>query len=176
MKSLKTYETKEALALVLGHRELRDKFQNYVWECEHDYMSDKLSCFERGAIDYEFGTCYPSWIHVRNDWDALLGVEKSVNYFGATTKVERLARQTRRLYGSNLFSYMVEKLVQTWFEAEILEVIKYVEDVGYALYCEDAEEVEKLAWSHFECFIENGYLDDYDVEEDGTMYRTYAVA
>ena len=174
MEYLNSYDRDKALAVVLGSQTLREKFENKVWEDESFWMDEKLSCFERGSIDYEYGLCCYSWIRVKSDWEALRGVEEAIRTFGADTKVERLAKQTRRLYESNLFPYMVEKLVQAWFESEILYAIKYVEDVGYAIYMEDAAKVEELAGDSFDLFIENGYLDDY-YEEDGAIWQTVAV-
>lgn len=168
----------KALAVVVGTETLREKFDSYVWESENDHIQDKLSCFEDGVIDYEYGVCSYSHVEMKDTWGTLRGIEESIKSFGATTKVEKLARQARRLAYSNLFEWTVEKLLNAWFESEVLDAIEYVEDVGYSLYCEDADKVDELAGDYFDCFLDNGCLDNYDYDEDdGRVYRcAYAVA
>ena len=175
MANLNEMDRGQALAVVVGSQTLREKFSSYVWESENDYIQDKLSCFDRGAISYCYGVCSHCYAEMRDAWGALRGVEESIESFGASTKVEKLARQARRLANSNLFDYMAQKLLGAWYESEIIEVVRYVENLDYAIYLEDAAAVENLAGDHFDCFLENGGLDGY-FEEGGRLYQTMAIA
>lgn len=173
MKRLNTLSEKKQLEVVFATEELRNKLDNWAYTCESDYVDDKLNCFEHGAIDYELGVCAPRWMKVKDTWDAFKGMKESVECFGGSERMQKSLKQAEKLYSTNLWEWMVAKCLEIYFEEEIETSYKWMEDISYAIYCEDSEKFMELGGdSIWDSFMANDFLSDY-LYEKGTVYADY---
>lgn len=155
------------MSVVLGSKELRDLLFDYIYDSEMDYLGEKLGCFDHGAIDYSYSLSGYCYMNIMNTAEAVGGIEESRRAFGASSRVEKLLNHCLNLYGSNLFEYYAEKLVEAYHEDEMMASINYLSDMASAIHWGDIEEFEKLGGADFfDTFVENGYLDDYMVQRD----------
>lgn len=182
MENLSKISLEEFAQIVLKNKDLKQRFEDYVYGCEiEDYLGDKTACFERGCLDYEYGTCCYSYMQVRKRYgyvdysdavQALIGVQKSIKKFGSSPELEKMAEHCDKLNGTNLFIYYVEKLVEKYFKEEFVSILDWVEDMDYKLYCgEMPDDLEP----HLEIFQEHfdGYLYD---RENNVFYRPCKIA
>ena len=168
MKFLKDMELNEALAVILSRSETSDILERMIHESEMNYINEKLSCFEYAAIDYQIGTYCYCYMSVKNDWLFLDGVRDSVKAFGGSKRLEACLHQCERLSGSNLFSYMVGRLCDIFFEDEIQPGITYVEDCGSAIY--NKEDDSPLLLDAADLFLSN-YGEDYYTDDGGEVFH-----
>lgn len=165
-------ERGEQMAAVFGCRHLREKLDNSIYESETEWISEKLACFPGGSIDYQYGVCCHCYLDVTDPRGFMEGVHEAVKEYGASTRLEKLIRHCDKLRGTNLWEHHVSKVCEVFFEDEIKSVIDYLEDVSYAIYCGDVEKFEKLgAGDSYDCFVDNGWLDDYEIDEDGRIHK-----
>lgn len=153
MKALSKCDSRQILSVILASDRLREKFEDSIMDSEMDWLSDKINCFPRGAIDYSFGLASPCYFSIQDDWGCLEGIRESVRNFGSSERLEKLLEWSEKLYGSNLFSWSVKKVADLYFDEEFMRVIKYMEDVGYKIYCKDEDAPELID------YVENGYVD-----------------
>lgn len=150
-----------ALRKILSSPKLSRRFDEYINDCEMDYIDDKLSCFPSGCMDYCIGAYDRNYIKVKDASDFLDGVQKCVKNFVCTERLDALIKQCYALKYKNSFAYMVGKLSRVFFEEEIKPTIDYIEECGYAIYCSDAKD---CLTNHVECFVDchcdNVYVDD----------------
>lgn len=169
MKNFGEMTNDEIVAIINKSKLLRDKLDNYIQDCEMDYLSDKLSCVKKSLSDWSVGFYQPSYIEVRDCEDFVDGVLEHEKCFGLSDKCSRLARQCNKLRGTNLFEYYAEKLKDLYFKEEYEDVIDFVEDCGYELY---QGEVGEKCYDYIECWVYNFEDWLYD-EETETIYDPY---
>lgn len=161
MKQLSEITDREALNYILASKTLSRRFDEYINECEMDYITEKLDCFPSGCMDYCIGVYDRNYIRVKDASDFLDGVQKCAKSFGCTERLDALIKQCYALKYKNLFAYMVGKLAKVFFEDEIKQTIDYLEECGYAIYCGDAK---NCLIDHAECFVDchcdNVYIND----------------
>jgi hypothetical protein len=161
MKQLSEFTDREALKYPLASKTLSRRFDEYITECEMDYIAEKLDCFPSGCTDYNIGVYDRNYIKVKDASDFLDGVQRCAKHFGCTERLEALINQCNALKYKNLFAYMVGKLAKVFFEEEIKQTIEYLEECSYAIHCEDAK---NCLIDHVECFVDcrcdNVYIDD----------------
>ena len=176
MKSLSSLDRDKQLAIVVGSRELKERLFNYIYDGEMDYINEKLSCFKSRSIDYEYGlSCY-CYMTIENTDRAVGGVAESCRIFGASARVEKLLKHCQKLYGTNLYEYHAEKLIDAFHDDEIMPIIKFLEDISYSLYIKDIDEFKKLnGFDYFDMFVDNGGLDSYMIDEDENVIYQYSV-
>lgn len=168
MKYLKDMGRKEALSVILSKQTLSDLLKNRIISGEIDFfMDDKLRCFEHGSTDYEIGIFNLNYMYVKDDWKFLEGVKKSVKSYGGSEKLEKLLAQCEKLYGTNLFSYMVNNLCDLYFNEEIKPIVDYVEKCDMAIYNKDVD--CELLDDYLDIMIED-YGEDYYIE-DGEVFK-----
>ena len=167
MKKFSEMNLNEFEQIVNRSKELRDKLDDYIQECEMDYISDKLFPVKNSLQDWSIGFYNHNFVTVKDYHDFVSGVRSSVKSFGCSDRMESLLSQCEKLEGTNLFYHHARLLREMWFEDEILSVVKFVEDASYELYCGSVGEKTR---SYLECFVElySDYLYD---QENETFYR-----
>lgn len=174
MKYLNELTTQQVVGLIVNNKTLSEKFYQQIYTSEIDlYLDDKLDCFENGCVCYEIGVYNPNYFRIkRDDWgchyDFLTGVEKCINYFGSSERVEKLARQCRKLMQSNLFMSKVDKLCEMFYDDELKPIVEFVEECSIALSSKDATDTN--LYDYADLFVEN-FGEDYFVEEDGRVFK-----
>lgn len=174
MKFLNELTTSQVVSIVLGNKTLAEKFYDRIYESEMDmYLNEKLDCFENGCVNYEIGVYCPCHFSIkRDDWgchyDFLVGVENCIKNFCSSERVERLARQCRKLTQSNLFMSKVKKLCELFYEDEIKPIVEFVEECSYSIHNQDVTDTN--LYDYIDLFVEN-YGEDYYVEDDGRVFK-----
>lgn len=161
MRKINEFSTRDALHYILSSKVLSRRFDEYIYEGEMDYITDKLSCFPSGSIDYCVGVYEPSSIKVCNASDFLDGVLKCTGSFGCTEKLNALINQCYALKYKNLFAFMVNKLAKMFFDEEIKPTIDFLEQCSYAIHSKDAND-NLLAFVELfvDCHCDNVFIDD----------------
>lgn len=111
-------------------------FEQYLQECEMDYLSDKLSCSKNSLSDWCIEFYGRTYISVKDYYSFCLGVEKSGKNYGLSDRLEKLLSKCFKLHlaKSNLFEYYAEKLADLFVEDEFKPTIDWVENIGMSLY------------------------------------------
>lgn len=167
MKKLVSLSNKEILTYVLSSSELRDRFDKYIYEGEMDYLSDKTSCFKGRAANWQLGTCCHNYFEVKDCDEFVAGVAESIRCFGGTEKLTKLTKQCERLWGSNLYEHMVDKLCEMYYEQELKPIINWIEQVSMYIYNEEPHED---LFDYVDYFAEC-CLDDIWINDKGEMIR-----
>lgn len=154
-----------ALRKVLSSSKLSERFSNYIYDCEMDYISDKIDCFPSNSITYYISAYEPSYIKVIDASDFLDGVQKSAKYFGCSERLDALIKQCYALKYKNLFAYMVNKLAKMYFDEEIKPTLDFVERCSYAIHCKDADD---CLIDYIECFVDC-HCDNVYINEDNEL-------
>jgi len=174
MKYLNELETAEAVSVIVNNQTLAEKFYQRIYEGEMDlYLSDKLDCFKNGCVDYEIGVYNRNYFRIkRDDWgchyDFLTGVEECIRCFCSSERVEKLAKQCRRLTQSNLFMHKVKQLCEMFYEDELKPIVEFVEECSMAIQSKDTTDTN--LFDYVDLFVEN-YGEDYYIEDDGRVFR-----
>lgn len=150
MKRFQELNTREALNYILASKTLSNRFDEYIYNTEMDYIGDKLSCFSRSGADWCISTCEPSYFRVRNARECLDGIQKSISSYGATEKLTRLANTCAKLEGSNLFEHFVKRVASLYYKQEIESLTEWIAHCGHLIYCQEAH--EDLV-DYVECFL-----------------------
>lgn len=154
-----------ALRKVLSSSKLSERFYEYIYNCEMDYVSDKLDCFPSNSITYCIGAYEPSYIKVIDASDFLDGVLKCAKCFDCSERLDALIKQCYALKYKNLFAYMVNKLAKMYFDEEIKPTIDFIERCSYAIHCKD---VDDCLIDYIECFVDC-CCDNVYVNEDNEL-------
>lgn len=165
MKKLLSFPQEYILNKVLNSKELSEKFDNCISDVAMTYVSEKLACFSRYAVDYSIGVYNPNYFRVKDAGEFLFGVYKSISSFGSTKKLEQLYNLCEKLKerGSNLYEYHVTKLAQMYFEQELKQEVEYAEDLSFAIYQKDEANKELLfQLENFEYKLDNIYVDSQE--------------
>lgn len=158
---------KEKLFEVVSKNEtLRRSFDDYVWDCEFDYISDKLHVVEKSISNYEIGLNNPNFIRICDYECFVILARKCENYFGLNEECEKKLSQCEKLMDTNLFEHHAKLFAEMWFESEIQSVVRWCEELSFNVYCgknpEDTYDY-LLNWADNVDFI-------YD-EEDGSVWK-----
>jgi len=163
---LKELSIEKLFEVVSKSLELRQSFDNYVWECEWDYISDKLEIMKTAVSNYEIGICNYNYIRVSDYADFVESARECEKMFGLSTKCEKLLSLCEKLRETNLFEYHAKRFAEMWFDEEIQSVVKWCEDMSYQLYCMNhSSDID----DYLLCWAEN--VDYYFDEDDGCAYE-----
>lgn len=174
MKKLMNLSNAEILHYVMGSERLREKFDNYIYESEMEWVSEKLSVFNKykGALrDYSIGAYCQDYLCMGDPYAVLYAIEDSRDYFGASERVMKKIAMCDKLRGTNLFEHHVRHLLDLYYEDELRPIIKNIEDCSYDIY-RGVESIFLL--DYVEMFI--GYIDDIYINSDGELVRLDYVA
>jgi hypothetical protein len=170
MKKLTSLTNEQVLELVLASDKLKEKFESYIIDVEFDYLEEKIRCFPQGTIRYSYGV-YNNDNYLRiienKEIDFLYGVEKSINDYGGTEKLTTLLKQCEKLRGTNLFNYHIRKLCGMFFQEEIMDTIKHLEDLSYKIYLQDSKNEFLIDW--IDAFCESGLIDGVYVNNENKL-------
>lgn len=172
MKKLVSLSDKEILNYVMSSDELRRKFDEYISEGEMNWIGEKTDCFRGGAADWSLGVYSYNYFEVKDCDKFVDGVEQSVSCFGGTEQIEKLIKQCKRLWGTNLYEYMVGKLCDMYYEQELKPIIDWLEKVSGYIYNKEANE-DLL--DYIDCFADS-YLDDIYLNNKNEMVRRTLIA
>ena len=163
---LKELSNEKLFEVVSKNETLRRSFDDYVWECELDYISEKLKVVKPALSNWEVGLCNPNFMHVKDYKSFIYYARECTKIYGLSDRGEKYLAQCEKLEGTNLFEYHAKQFAEIWFNDEIQDVVKYVEDLSYKVYCgKDTKE----SYDYLECWAENvDYIYD---EEDGSVYE-----
>lgn len=173
MKKFSDMTTGEVIDVINQSKELLDMLEEAVQECEMNYISDKLGCFERGSIEYSIGFYNDNYFNVKDNDLFVEGVRETCKHFGLTTDTEKMLNMVEKLRGTNLYDYWCERLAEKYEETELESVVKMVEDIGYDLSC---GKVSEYAADYVDIFVMNDigdYLWDKDTK---TFYKPVKVS
>lgn len=163
MKKLLSFQKDYILKKVLNSNELRQKFDNCIVNNAYSYIEEKLRCFNAGCIDYEVGFCCYNYLKVKNAIEFVIGVRKSINYFGGTERLEKQCSLCEKLKNSNLFNYHIKKLCDMYYEEELKAEIDYASELSYAIYNKDEKNKElQFQLESFEWELDKIYVDSQD--------------
>lgn len=161
MKQFKELSDQESLLYILASKTLSRRFNDYIYECEMDYITEKLACFPSGCMDYCIGLCVRNYIKVKDASDFLDGVQKCSKNHGCTERLDALIRQCYALKYKNLFAYMVGKLSKVFFDEEIRPTIGFLEQSSYAIHSKDANDsLLDFVELFVDCYCDNVFIDD----------------
>ena len=139
---------------------LRQSFDEYVWECEWDYISDKLEIMKPAISNYEIGVCNRNFIRISNYEDFVSCARDCEESYGLSINCEKKLAQCEKLLGTNLFEYHAKIFAEMWFNEEIQSVVKWCEEVSYKVYsCNHDSDID----DYLSCWAENS---DYIYDED----------
>lgn len=162
---LKELSVEKLFQVVSKSQTLRQSFDDYVWECEWDYISDKLAVMESAISNYEIGICNHNYIRV-SDYDAFVDCARECDkIFGLSTKCESKLSQCEKLRGTNLFEYHAKILVSIWFQEEVQDEVEWCEDMSYKTYSGQHD-------SNLDDYLSN-WAENVDYiydEDDGCVY------
>lgn len=161
---LKNLPSEEALKYALASDKLRERFNDYVQECEMDYISEILSCFNYRSANWSIGLYNQNYFHCEQADELVYCARKMVNCFGASAKTEKALKHAEKLIGTNLFEYHANKLANC-IEADLCEICDGIDDVCYDIYC---REVTPTLCDYWETFASVA-IDEVTIEEDGTL-------
>ena len=134
MKKLVTLSHAEILPYILNSKELSEKFEERICDCEMMYLEEKMNCFTSGSINYCYGVYNDNnYFRVVDNFEFLNGVQKCIDMYGASLVVENKFKQCEKLVESNLFDYHIKELGRLFFKEEILKDIEYLEDISYKI-------------------------------------------
>lgn len=180
MKTINDFTFEQQAQIVVKNDSLRDMFEQYLQECEMDYLSDKLDCIKNSLSDWCIEFYGRTYICVKDYYSFCLGVETSGKSYGLSDRLEKLLSKCFKLHlaKSNLFEYYAEKLADLFVEDEFKPTIDWVENIGISLY---HHEMPEDAEDTFICFLENNYLKGYffddgsddDEDEDGQQEKEF---
>ena len=140
MKRFGELTSEEFKAVVLASKSLREELDEYVQECEFDFLSDKISCFNLSVADWSMSFYGNNYFYAKNssdnyDFEYIDCIQKSVDNFGCSDKLEKLLNQCRKLLGTNLYMHHVKRLYDLYFKEELEPIIDDVEAFSYNLHC-----------------------------------------
>lgn len=167
MKRFSELSNEQLTQIVNRSKKLRDELDEYIQDTEMNWIKEKLSCVRESIANYSVGFYNQNFLRVRDYEGFVDGVEKSIEIYGASDKLEKKFHQVRKLLHTNLFAHTAEQLKELWLKEELQSICDYVEDASYELY---HGEVGEKCQSYLERFFDNceDYLFD---EETQTIYK-----
>lgn len=134
MKKLVSLSHAEILPYILNSKELSEKFDERICDCEMSYLEEKMNCFVNGCVKYSYGVYNDNnYFRVVDNSEFLNGIEKCIDMYGASLVVENKFEQCKKLVNTNLFDYHIKELGRLFFKEEILKDIEYLEDISYKI-------------------------------------------
>ena len=168
----KDLDNKVLKELVVNDEHLRQKFDNFIQECELDYLGDKIACVSDSLYNWSYGFFSTNYMIVRDYCEFVDGVKKCILHFGGSQHLTKLVEHCDKLRGTNLFEYFAKKMQAVFEQEELQDLCNYVEDVSYELY---NKEIGEKCEDYFEAFSYN--IEEYLYnEEDKTYYKPMRVA
>lgn len=144
---------------------LRQSFDNYVWESEWDYISDKMEVMKTAIANYEIGMCNRNFIRISDYREFVDCARECEKMFGLSTDCEKSLSLCEKLRDTNLFEYYAKRFAEMWFDEEIQSVVEWCENMSYKMYCEDYDpDISDYLFSWAEC------VDYIYNEEDDCVY------
>ena len=163
MKTINDFTFEQQKQIVSSDAELNRLFAGYVEDSEMSYIMDKLECVKDSLSIYEISPWSYSYYKVKEGHEISFvdSVDDCNDCFGLSTKCEKILNHCKALKYTNLFRFYFNQLVETFWDEEIQYTLNWVSENAYNLDDEKAY-LDDI----FECFIENGYLDEYGFETD----------
>lgn len=168
MKKFSELTVEKQIELLKRDKKLREKFDNYVQDCEMDWLTEKLHCITPYLSDWSLGFWNHNFISVK-DYDGIIdGIDKSVYCYGSTPELEKLLAMCKKLRDrcSNLFEYHAKRLVEMFYQQELVMIVNYTENVCYKICSEDFNDAE--VDGYIEPFFYN--LSEYLLDEENNKY------
>ena len=157
---LKDLSNEKLFKVVSQNETLRRSFDDYVWECELDYITEKLAVMESALSTWEIGLNNPNYIRVKDYGTFIYCARECEKVYGLSDRCEKYLAHCEKLQYTNLFEHHAKQFAEMWFKDEIQDVVKYVEDLSYKVYCgKDAAEAFDYLETWAECV-------DYIFDED----------
>lgn len=167
MKKFSEISLEELEKIVNRSKELRDKLEDYIQECEMNWISEKLGKIKPSLRDWSVGFYNQNFISVKDYEDFLDCIIDYKKTFGCSDRMEKKIPHCEKLRGTNLFEYNCKQLEEMFMEDEIESVCKYVEDCGMEMYY---KKVGDKCRHYLEMFFE--VYDDYLYDEETeTFYK-----
>jgi hypothetical protein len=163
---LNDLSSKKLFEVVSASQTLRNSFDEYVWECEWDYISDKLTAMKSAIKNYEIGMYNHNFITISDYESFVYYARECEKMFGLSTECEKKLSQCEKLMGTNLFYHHAKMLSALWFKEEIQDVVKWCEDVSYAVY---SGTYNSDIDDYLSCWADN--VDYIYNEDDGCVYE-----
>ena len=160
---LKNLSNEKLFEVVSKNETLRRSFDDFVWEHELDYISDKLAVVKTALTTWEIGLCNPNFIRVKDYGLFVYYARECEKIFGLSEKAERCLALCEKLEDTNLFKYHAKRFAKMWFDEEIQDTVKWVENLSYDVSCGKNPE---NAYDYLECwkdFVD--YIFDEETEE-----------
>lgn len=163
---LKELSNEKLFEIVSKNKTLRRSFDDYVWECELDYISDKLKVVNPALSDWSIGVCSYNYISVKDYESFVYYARECERIFGLSIACEKKLSMCEKLRGTNLFEYHAKQFAEMWFDNEIQSVVKWVEDLSCDVYCGKNPE---NAYDYLEDWAYN--VNYYFDEETGEVFE-----
>jgi hypothetical protein len=169
MKKLVSLSHAEILPYILNSKELSEKFEERICDCEMSYLEEKLNCFINGSVNYCYGVYNNNnYFRVVDNFEFLNGVQNCINMYGASLIVENKFEQCKKLVESNLFDYHIKELGRLFFKEEILKDIEYLEDISYKITNKECD--NQLLIDRVEDFIDE--IEDVYINSENKLCTT----
>ena len=102
---LKDLSNEKLFEVVSKNETLRRSFDDYVWECELDYITDKLEIVNPALSNWEIGLCNPNFIRVKDYGLFIYYARECEKCFGLSEKAEKCLAHCEKLESTNLFEH-----------------------------------------------------------------------
>ena len=136
------------------------------------WISEKLSCVKDSLANWSVGFYNQNFLRVRDYEGFVDGVEKSIEMYGASDKLQKKFNQVQKLLHTNLFAHTAEQLKELWLKEELQSICDYVESASSELYHGAVGEKSK---DYLECFFD-AYQDYLYDEKTQTFYKPTKLA
>ena len=169
MKKLASLSNKEILEFVLTSSVLREKFDIYIYNCEMEYINEKLSCFNQ-SVDYILDIYSRNYFKVKNgnEEDFLYSIEKSISMFEASEKLKALVQKCHDVSNSETFKSNIYELCELYYHEELEPIIKNIEACSTAIYNKDI--TSSIFEYYIECFADN-YLNKIYANSENKLVK-----
>lgn len=163
--------TEKALQIIFASDELTHKLADLTYEHEMDYLiNDLIICWKGSRIDYCFDLCGYSYVKFdkMENYEVIEGAEEKRDSYGVSTKTEQAIKMARATQRTNLGEYYCDRLREL-LSSELMEEWKFIDELYSKALGHDMQE------EYFHEEVENNldyFLDDIDLDDDGTITRT----
>ena len=163
---LKELSNEKLFEVVSKNETLRRSFDDYVWESELDYISEKLEVMRDSLSTWEIGLNNPNFIRVKDYRLFVYCARECEKTYGLSDKCSAILAHCEKLIDTNLFEYHAKIFSKLWFNEEIQDGVKWCEDLSYKVYCgKNPEDTYDYLEAWKDC---TNYIYD---EENGFVYE-----
>lgn len=153
---VKDFSLDEIINYVYSSKELKDKFDKYVLDCNDDFIAELVD-YIRGSANYSIGFYNRNYIDVKNHADFLLRMEKLANNFVISDKCYKLIDHAENLGSdNNLFNFIVDKLADAFLNY-LNDFCEYVENISFDIF---KGEITNEIRDYMDRYVLNDYLSN----------------